>query len=138
MHSAIRAGFAGLMLVAGSVPARGQTPAIVGTWRGTSICADREHYPACNDEQVIYEARVSPTSPDTVIIRADKLVGGNRESMGEYAFTLQEDGSWTSEVRTPGLHLLIRLHLAGERLTGTLTDLASGYRVRDIAAARSR
>jgi hypothetical protein len=110
----------------------------VGSWRGTSICVDREHYPACKDEQVIYEARVSHTSPDTVTIRADKVVDGNREFMGEYAFTLQEGGSWTSEAQTSRYHLLLRLQLAGDRLTGTLTDLASGHRVRDIALERAK
>jgi hypothetical protein len=138
MHSAFRVGLAGLVLMVGSVPARGQTSAIVGSWRGTSICVDREHYPACKDEQVIYEARVSHTSPDTVTIRADKVVDGNREFMGEYAFTLQEGGSWTSEAQTSRYHLLLRLQLAGDRLTGTLTDLASGHRVRDIALERAK
>ena len=137
MHPAFRAGLAGLVLVIGSVPAAGQTRGIVGSWRRTSICIDRERYPACKDEQVVYEARVSHTSPDTVTIRADKIVDGSREFMGEYACTLREAGAWASEVRTPRYHLLLILQVAGDRLTGTLADLDSGIRVRDIALKRA-
>lgn len=121
----------------GSVPAAGQTRGIVGSWRGISICIDRERYPACKDEQVVYEARVSHTSPDTVTIRADKIVGGSREFMGEYACTLRKDGTRVSEVRTLRYHLLLVLQVTGDRLTGTLADLDSGIRVREIALERA-
>jgi hypothetical protein len=120
-----------------SVPAAAQTHEIVGSWSGTSTCVDREHYPACRDEQVVYEARLSHASPDTVTIRADKLVGGNREFMGEYACVPRDDGSWASMVRTPRYHIRLLLQMAGDHLTGTLTDLDSGRRVRDIALQRA-
>jgi hypothetical protein len=137
MHPAPRAGLVALVLMIASVPARGQTRGIVGTWGGTSICADREHYPACKDEQVVYDAQVSHTSPDTVSIRADKIVDGTREFMGEYACTLQGDSAWACEVRTPRYHLRLTLKQAGDRVTGTLTDLDSAYRIRDIALERT-
>ena len=137
MHPAFRAGLTGLALAIGSVPASGQSRSIVGSWRGTSICIDREHDPACKDEQVVYEARVSHTAPDTLTISADKFVNGNREAMREYACIPQDDGSRVSEVRTPRYHLLLILQVAGDRLTGTLTDLDSGIRVRDIALERA-
>jgi len=123
--------------VIGSVPASGQSRGIAGSWSGTSICVDREHYPACRDEQVVYEARLSHASPDTVTISADKIVNGNREPMGEYACIPLGDGSWVSEVRTPRYHIRLVLRMAGDRLTGTLTDLDSGRRVRDIALKRA-
>lgn len=138
MHPALRASLVGLVFMAGSVIANGQPPGIVGTWAGTSICVDREHYPACTDEQVVYDAQASRTSPDTVTVRADKVVDGNREFMGEYACTLREDGSWASEVRGPRYHLRLVLEPAGDQLTGTLTDLDSARRVRDIVLKRAR
>jgi len=64
---------------------RAQHAGLVGTWRGTSICADREHWPACNDEQVIYEARLKHRAPDTVTVSADKVVNGVRDN-GSFRF----------------------------------------------------
>lgn len=89
-----------------------------GTWRGTSTCVDVEHFPSCRDEQVIYEARLTHTSPDTVAIRADRLVDGRRQFMGELFFTPQVDSSWVADVRTPRTHFTVTLRRAGRRLTG--------------------
>jgi hypothetical protein len=132
MHSALRAGLVGFVLVVGPVPAAAQT-SLPGTWRGSSTCVDREHFPACKDEQVIYEARLTHTSPDTVTIRADKLVHGTRKFMGELFFTPQADSSWVAEVRTPRAHFLVTLRRAGKQLTGVMTDVPSARRIRDIA-----
>ena len=120
------------------VTAAAQTGVIVGTWRGTSTCVDREHFPACKDERVIYETRLVHSSPDTVILRADKLVDGSREFMGEYALTPQPDSSWAAPFRTPRVHLLLRLQVRGDHMTGTLTDVPTGHRVRDIALERTQ
>jgi len=111
---------------------------LVGTWRGTSTCVDLEHFPACKDEQVIYEARLTHTSPDTVAIRADKLVNGAREFMGELYFIPLADSSWVAEVRTPRTHFTVTLRRAGDRLTGVMTDVGSGRRIREITLSLAR
>src|SRR5512144_2989995 len=82
---------------------------IVGTWRGSSVCVDRQAAPACTDEQVIYEIRASPGQPNTVTVRADKVVDGKRVSMGVLDFTLDaKTGGWTTEFETPRMHALWR------------------------------
>ena len=133
MNSSIRAALVSLGLVLGATPAAAQTSALVGTWHGTSTCTDREHFPACKDEQVVYEARLTHSSPDTVAISADKLVDGARESMGDLSFTPQGDSAWVAEVHTPRVHFVVTLRRAGDRLTGPMTDVASGRRIREIA-----
>jgi len=117
---------------------RAQHAGLVGTWRGTSICADREHWPACNDEQVIYEARLKHRAPDTVTVSADKVVNGVRDNMGEYDFVLAADSSWVSEFRMGGNHGRIVLRIAGTRMTGVLLDVTSGRTARKMALERSR
>ena len=97
---------------------------------------DREHYPACKDEQVIFEVSQRDNAPDTVTIRADKLVNGTRELMSEDDFIRQADDSWTVEIRTRRFHGRLMLRIAGNRMTGTLTDLDSDRRVRDIVLER--
>ena len=120
------------------VPTVARTPELVGTWRGTSTCVDLEHFPACKDEEVIYEARQTHSSPDTVAIRADKLVDGARAFMGELHFTPQGDSTWVSEVQTPQAHFTVTLRRVGDRLTGVMTDIASGRRTREIALELAR
>lgn len=111
----------------------GAVEAIVGTWSGSSICVDRQAAPACNDEQVIYEIHASPGKPDTVTVKADKVVDGKRVSMGDLEFTHDaKSGGWTSEFETPRVHALWRLTVRGAMLTGTLTMLPSRAVVRKI------
>jgi hypothetical protein len=135
-RSAIAAGLVSLLLTVGPGPAAAQIATIVGTWRGTSTCVDKEHFPACHDEQVIYEGQLTHSAPDTVTIRADKVLNGAREFMGELYFTPQGDGSWTTEVRMPRSHFLVTLRRVGDGLTGVMTDLSSGRRIRDIVLTR--
>ena len=118
------------------VPARFQHPDLVGSWRGTSTCVDKVHFPACNDERVIYDAQQKGTAPDTVTLRADKVVNGVREFMGEFDFHFAPDSTWVAEYRNPQVRIRIVLRVRGAQLTGFLTDEASGRRVRAIAAER--
>jgi hypothetical protein len=124
-------------MVAGPTVATAQSGAIVGSWRGTSTCVDREHYPACKDEQLIFDVPQRDNAPDTLTIRVDKLVNGTRELMSEDVFTRQTDSSWTTEIRTPRFHGRLTLRVAGNRMTGTLMDLASDRRVREIVLERA-
>jgi hypothetical protein len=55
---------------------------LIGTWRGTSTCTDRVAAPACNDEMVVYEFSAGAKG-GTVHWKADKIVNGRREPMGE-------------------------------------------------------
>ena len=106
---------------------------IVGTWRGTSACVDRQAAPACTDEEVIYEIVVSPGRPDSVTVAADKVVDGKRVPMGSFDFTLEATSrSWTSELETPRMHALWRLSVSGTTLSGTLTLLPSKAVVRRV------
>jgi hypothetical protein len=138
MCSAVGACLIGLVLVPGPVSPAVQTASLVGTWRGTSMCVDREHFPACKDEHVIYEARLTHSSPDTVAIVADKLVDGTRQFMGELFFTPQGDTSWVAEVRTPRAHFRVTLRRAGNRLTGVMTDVPSARRIREMTLELAR
>jgi hypothetical protein len=106
---------------------------IVGTWRGTSACVDRQAAPACTDEEVIYEIVASPGHPDSVTVTADKVVDGKRVPMASLDFTHDATSrSWTSELETPRMHALWRLSLSGTTLSGTLTLLPSKAVVRRV------
>ena len=109
---------------------------IVGSWRGTSLCVDKEHFSACKDEQVIYDVRRKRSARDTVTLRADKVVNGVREFMGEFDFSRTPDSSWVAQYENPRVRIRIVLRVRGAHLTGALTDEPTGRRVRDIALER--
>jgi hypothetical protein len=127
-----------LTLALGVSPAYAQRPSIVGSWRGTSICVDKELWPACHDEQVIYDVRSRNDARDTVTLRADKLVNSAREFMGESDFSLATDSSWVSEFQMGRSHGRMVLRIVGTHMTGTLTDVPSGRTVRAMALDRIR
>ena len=58
---------------------------VLGTWRGTSTCTDRVAAPACQDETVVYDFRRGDKT-GSVVAKADKIVNGKREPMGELEF----------------------------------------------------
>src|SRR6266478_5749320 len=52
----------------------------VGVWRGESLC--KGDSPACKDEKVVYYIEAIADKPDSMFIRADKIVDGKAITMG--------------------------------------------------------
>ena len=118
-------------------PASAQQADIVGSWRGKSLCADKAHFPACNDEDVIYDVARKGTSRDTVTLRADKIVNGKRDFMAEFDFVRAPDGSWVTGFHNERVDIRIVLRVKDGQMTGVMTDEKSGHKVRDISLERS-
>jgi hypothetical protein len=125
-----------LLGTAAASVAAAQSP-ILGTWRGTSTCADKVAFPACNDEVVIYVVKATEGRSDSVTVRADKIVGGDREFMGEFQFGSSSPGTWQSEFQTARYHGRWTLTIEGTQMTGTLVDLPSGRLVRRVSLQRA-
>src|SRR5882762_3155931 len=83
------------------VSTNAQAVDILGSWRGTSLCVDKVHFPACKDEQVIYDVQRKGSSSDTVTLRADKVVNGVREFMGAFDFSREPDSAWVAKYENP-------------------------------------
>jgi len=92
-----------LAAAASASPSPAPDDSILGTWRGTSTCVDRQRHPACKDEVVLYEFRRKAAEEGAVTLKADKIVEGQVVPMGE--LDCRWDGerrSWTSEFREGG------------------------------------
>jgi hypothetical protein len=111
---------------------------IVGTWRGTSLCVDKQNFPACNDEDALYEIRGIGRSSDSVLVRAQKMTNGTAELVSEDMFTHQPDGTWRTDIVAPRGRIRVTLRLNGDSLTGALVDADSSRKARDIALKRIR
>lgn len=113
-----------------------QAAGLVGSWHGTSKCVDREHFPNCHDEEVIFDAVARGTSGDTVTVRADKIVQGHREFMGELDYARGKDGIWVAEFRNERVQIRLTLRVSGSDLIGRIIDVPSGRTVRNQALTR--
>ena len=123
-----------LCLAAGGLCAadRGSVAELLGTWRGTSTCVNRQMAPACNDETVVYEVRPSNT-PKAALLEADKIVDGKRVPMGELEFVYSEkEGCWRSEFSTQRVHGVWCLVVEGRNMTGSLRVLPQNADVRKV------
>ena len=105
---------------------------LVGTWRGTSTCTDRVAAPACRDEVVVYDFTPG-AKPGTVTWKADKVVDGKREPMGEMdlAYDTREK-CWIAEFKCPRVYSVWCLVVDGTRLTDTGRQLPGKETIRKI------
>jgi hypothetical protein len=137
MRSAVLLSF--LMAVSSTVEAQ-DAKAILGVWRGTSLCVNREAAPACHDEEVILEFReTAPPAAGRLTVKADKVVNGEVAPMGELDFAWDPKASaWACEIQTRNHGLWTYLPPKGEELSGTLVLLPDRTLVRKVAVRRSK
>lgn len=103
-----------------------ETSALVGTWRGDSVCATEAS--ACHNERVVYYIKDVPNSPNLVFIQADKIVDGKPITMGTGQWQYDRVRS-TLEWRMPKQVWLLKV--TGSRMEGTL-KLTDGTVLRNV------
>jgi hypothetical protein len=109
---------------------------LMGTWRGTSLCTDREAAPACNDETVVYEFTPGVLA-GTVHWVADKVVNGARQTMGEMELSFDtSEGCWKAEFSSPRAKTVWRLTVKGDQLSGTGRLMPGGQTIRRMELHR--
>ena len=112
---------------------------LIGNWTRESLCVNKERFPACNDEQVVYHVAAAPGKTDTVSIAADRIVNGKPVAMGTFEFAY--DGrkqTLTSEFRNERVHILFELAVKGDLLEGTLSALPERTVVRRIKVKKAQ
>src|SRR5262245_56592552 len=84
--------------------------AITGTWRGSSLCVNRQALPSCADEQVVYDIAATAGKAHTVTVKADKIVDGQRVPMGVLDLTQDAAaGGSTTDIETARTHARLQL-----------------------------
>ena len=112
---------------------------LVGDWSGESICVNKEKFPACNDEQVVYHIVVASGRTDAGTITADKIVNGKPEAMGTFDFVYDARRRMlTSEFKNDRVHIIIELAVKGDLLEGTLSTLPDRTLVRRIKVKKDK
>lgn len=109
---------------------------ILGTWTGTSTCVG--NHPACKDETVVYRFVPLEGHPGQVRLLADKILGGKRVPMGALVFDVEPRSKTARSEFTRGrTHGVWSFTVAGNSMTGTLTDLPDRSKARDVKAHRA-
>ena len=117
----------------------GEVSKLVGDWVGESICVNKEKFPACHDEQVVYHVVVASGKTDTVTITADKIVNNKPETMGTFDFVYDaRRQTLTSEFKNDRVHIIFEFAVKGDFLEGTLTNLPDRTLVRRIKVKKDK
>lgn len=112
---------------------------LVGDWTGESICANKEKFPACKDEHVVYHVAVTPNKTDTVTIKADKIVDGKPEFMGEFDFLYdQKKQTLVTEFQNSRVHLTIEFVVKGDAMEGIIASLPERTIARNIKVKKNK
>jgi len=112
---------------------------LLGDWSGESICVNKEKFPSCNDEQVVYRIVVAPGKTDTVTITADKIVNNKPVTMGTFDFSYDARKQMlTSEFKNDRVHIIFELAVKGDLLEGTLATLPDQTLVRRIKVKKNK
>lgn len=94
---------------------------LIGDWKGESICANKEKFPACNDEVVVYHITKVADKVNTINLSADKIVNGKPDFMGAFDLTYDpKKQTLTTEVKTERSHFTIEFVLKDDVLEGGL------------------
>jgi hypothetical protein len=105
---------------------------VLGTWEGESVCVVEN---PCHTEHVIYDI-IMANNKNSVTIRADKVVNGQRLFMGALDCTYDAARHRLScpwEGRKPGDWVFT---ISGVTMTGTLTVREGNQLVRNISVNR--
>jgi hypothetical protein len=120
-----------LLIIAVAIATTTADDALVGDWRGDSICVVRPS--ACVDEKALYHVK-KLGQPDHYSMQADKIVNGEPVNMGTTdCVFVSEKKRLTCELPKGVIHLALR----GTQLEGTM-NLADGTLWRNISLSKDQ
>ena len=112
---------------------------LVGSWTGESICANKEKFPACKDEHVVYHVKLTPNKTDTVTFTMNKIVDGKEEFMGEGDFVYdQQKQTLVSEFKNSRVHLTIEFVVKADVIEGIVAALPERTIVRNVKVKKDK
>ena len=112
---------------------------LVGDWSGDSTCVNKEKFPACNSEKVVYHIKEVAGKPDTINLAADKIVNGKPDFMGDFDFAYDsKKQTLTTEVKNDRAHFVIELVVKDDVLEGAMTSLPDNTQVRQIKVKKDK
>jgi hypothetical protein len=112
---------------------------LVGNWSGESLCVNRDKFPACHDEQVVYRIVKSSGKSNALTITMDKIVNGKPETMGVLDFVYEaQKQTLSGEFARNNVRGIFELAVKGDLMDGTLSILPERTLVRRIKVKKDK
>ena len=112
---------------------------LVGDWSGESVCVNKEKFPSCNDEKVVYHITKVADKPNTVNLSADKIVDGKPEFMGAFDFVYDpKKQTLTCEYKTDRVDIAMEFTLKDDVLDGSMTSLPDKTQIRRMTVKKDK
>lgn len=113
---------------------------IYGDWTGESLCADKEKFPACKDEKIVFRFSKSAADANLIHLAGYKIVNGEEDLMGEYDLIYDaENNSLSAESKiNQNLTLLLEFKISGDTMAGTLKTLPEKTLSRNITITKKK
>ncbi|MFL6469029.1 MAG: hypothetical protein ACJ72Z_13810 [Pyrinomonadaceae bacterium] len=130
---------ASICVIPGCSQTNDETSKLVGDWTGDSTCVNKEKFPACNDEKVVYHLKSVAGKANVVNLSADKIVNGKPEFMGEFDFVYDpRKQTLTSEFKNERVHLLLEFLVKGDILEGSMISLPDRTQARQMRVTKNK
>ena len=95
---------------------------VVGVWKGFSKCVDPNHFPACQNEVVVFRIPSPPDSTGKLTMNLNKIVAGKEEEMGALDFMYDPARRvLTNEFMMKSTHGVWEFTVLDSTMIGTLT-----------------
>jgi hypothetical protein len=112
---------------------------LIGDWSGTSTCVNKDKFPACNDENVVYHITRVADKKDTVNLSADKIVNGKPDFMGAYDMVYDaEKQTLTTEVDNGRVRFLIEFVIKDDAMEGRMISLPDKTQARQMKVKKDK
>ena len=110
---------------------------LLGDWSGESVCVNKEKFPSCNDEKVVYHITKVADKPNTVNLSADKIVDGKPVFMGAFDFVYDpKKQTLTCEYKTDRVDIAMEFTLKDDVLDGSMTSLPDKTQIRRMTVKK--
>jgi len=117
----------------------GDIDKLVGDWSGKSICVNKEKYPACNDEVVVYHIKKVEGKTNTINLSADTIVNGKPDNMGNYDFIYDpKKQTLMTEYKNDRVHFTIEFDVKGDVLEGGMYSYPERTQARRMKVTKSK
>ena len=112
---------------------------LIGDWSGESVCVNKEKFPSCNDEKVVYHITKVADKPNTVNLSADKIVDGKPVFMGAFDFVYDpKKQTLTCEYKTDRVDIAMEFTLKDDVLDGSMTSLPDKTQIRRMTVKKDK
>lgn len=112
---------------------------LTGNWSGESICVNKEKFPACHDEQVVYRIVKSSAKANLLTVTMDKIVNNKPEFMAvlDFVYDAQKQ-TLSGEFTRNNWRGIWEFAVKGDLMEGSLATLPDKTIVRRIKVMKDK